>query len=159
MNLARQPGATPFVIDSLAGYPIHDFLHLTDGVYGNSNSWIGNSGNPGYAGLRFNGLFTISSIAFGRDNTGTFTDRTLGLYTLQYTRVADPGTGTAVTGNPDTGWATIGTLNYQSAGTGLFAEPLAPASLYVHPGGGDGASACSSLAPASAAARALMNWR
>ena len=123
MNLARQPGVTPFVIDSLAGYPIHDYLHIDDGVYGNPNSWIGNSGSPGYAGLRFGGLFTINSIAFGRDNTGGFSDRTLGLYTLQYTRVASPGTATTVTGNADTGWATIGTLNYQSAGTGLFANP------------------------------------
>jgi len=123
MNLALQPGVTPFVIDSLAGYPIHDYLHLNDGVYGNANSWIGNSGSPGYAGLRFGGLFTISSIAFGRDNTGTFSDRTLGLYTLQYTRVSSPGTSTTVTGNADTGWATIGTLNYQNAGTGLFGNP------------------------------------
>ncbi len=123
MNLARQPGAAPFVIDSLAGFAIHDYLHLNDGVYGNNNSWIGNSGSPGYAGIRLAGQFTINSIAFGRDNTATFNDRTLGLYTLQYTRVASPGTGTTVTGNPDTGWATIGTLNYQSAGSGLFASP------------------------------------
>jgi len=122
-NLARLPGAAPFVIDSLAGYPIHDFSHLNDGTYGNANSWIGNSGSPGYAGIRFGGLFTISSFAFGRDNLGTFNDRTLGLYTLQYTRVAVPGTATTFTGNPDTGWATIGTLNYQGAGLGLFAHP------------------------------------
>jgi hypothetical protein len=122
-NLARQPGVVPFVIDSLAGYPIHDYLHLNDGVYGNGNSWIGNSGSPGYAGLRFGGQFSISSIAFGRDSTATYNDRTLGLYTLQYTRVVLPGTGTTVTQNPDTGWANIGTLNYQSAGTGLFANP------------------------------------
>jgi hypothetical protein len=123
MNLARLPGATPFVIDSLVGYPIHNFTGLTDGVYGNNNSWIGNSGNPGYAGVRFGGLFTINSVAFGRDNTGTFADRTLGIYTLQYTRVATPDMNTSVTGNPDTGWATIGTMNYQAAGTGLFANP------------------------------------
>lgn len=123
MNLARQPGVAPFVIDSLAGFPIHDYLHLNDGAYGNPNSWIGNSGSPGYAGLRFGGLFTISSIAFGRDNLGAFSDRTLGTYTLQYTRVANPDGSTAVTGNADTGWATVGTLNYQSAGAGLFANP------------------------------------
>jgi hypothetical protein len=123
MNLARRPGAAPFVIDSLSGFPIHNFVGLTDGVYGNNNSWIGNSGSPGYAGVRFGGQFTISSVAFGRDNTATFTDRTLGLYTLQYTRVASPDSATTVTQNPDTGWANIGTLNYQSAGTGLFANP------------------------------------
>ena len=123
MNLARQPGSAPFVIDSLAGYPIHNYVGLTDGVYGNGNSWIGNSGSPGYAGVRFGGLSTISSIAFGRDNTGTYSDRTLGTYTLQYTRVATPGTGTTFTGNADTGWATIGTLSYQGAGTGFFTSP------------------------------------
>jgi hypothetical protein len=123
MNLARRVGASPFVIDSLSGFPIHNFVGLTDGIYGNNNSWIGNTGSPGYAGVNFGGLFTISSVAFGRDNTGTFGDRTLGTYTLQYTRVAAPGPATAVTGNADTGWANIGTLNYQGAGSGLFAAP------------------------------------
>jgi hypothetical protein len=153
MNLARQPGAAPFVIDSLAGFPIHNFVGLTDGVYGNGNSWIGNTGNPGYAGVRFSGLFSVGSIAFGRDNTATFSDRTLGLYTLQYTRVASPGTGTTVTQNPDTGWANIGTLNYQSPGTGLFANPSrrhrfaftpvdATGIRLVVPGTGIGAGTC-----------------
>ena len=123
MNLARQTGASPFAIDSLAGYSIHNFAGLTDGAYGNSHSWIGNSGSPGYAGVRFGGQFTISGFAFGRDNLGTYSDRTFGTYTLQYTRVASPGTGTAFTGYAGTGWATIGTLNYQGAGTGLFTAP------------------------------------
>ncbi len=123
MNLARQPGSVPFVIDSLAGYPIHDYLHLNDGQYGNSFSWIGNSGSPGYAGIRFSATNTVSSIAFGRDNTGGYADRTFGTYTLQYTRVPVPGAGTTFTGNPDTGWATIGTMNYQNAGSGLFTAP------------------------------------
>lgn len=122
-NLARQAGVVPFVIDSLAGIAIHNYLHLNDGIYGNNNSWIGNSGNPGYAGLRFGGLFTIRNIAFGRDNLGAFADRCLGLYTLQYTRVAVPGTSTAATGNPDTGWATVGTLEYQGPGVGVFNAP------------------------------------
>lgn len=122
-NLARQAGVVPFVIDSLAGIAIHNYLHLNDGVYGNNNSWIGNSGNPGYAGLRFGGLFTIRNIAFSRDNLGAFADRCLGLYTLQYTRVAVPGTSTPATGNPDTGWATVGTLDYQGPGIGAFNAP------------------------------------
>jgi hypothetical protein len=153
MNLARQAGAAPFVIDSLSGFPIHNFIGLTDGVYGNNNSWIGNSGSPGYAGVRFGGQFTINSIAFGRDNTGVVVDRMLGLYTLQFTRVASPGTGTTVTGNPDTGWANIGTMNYQSAGTGLFANPArrhrftftpveATGIRLVVPGTGIGAGTC-----------------
>jgi len=91
-NLARQQGAAPFVTDSLAlaGDPVHDYRYLDDGIYGNVSSWIGNSGSPGYAGISFGGLFTISSFAFGRDNTGTHFDRTFGLYTWQYTRVTTP---------------------------------------------------------------------
>lgn len=153
MNLARQPGSAPFVIDSLSGFPIHNFVGLTDGVYGNNNSWIGNSGNPGYVAVRFAGVNEVSGIAFGRDNTATFSDRTLGTYTLQYTRVASPGTATTVTQNPDTGWATIGTLNYQSAGSGLFANPSrrhrfgftpvdATAIRLLVPGTGIGAGTC-----------------
>jgi Lamin Tail Domain/CotH kinase protein len=153
MNLARQPGAFPFAIDSLVGYPIHVYTHLDDGVYGNSNSWIGNSGNPGYAGIGFGGMYTINSIAFGRDNLGNYSDRTLGLYTLQYTRVAAPGTTTVFTGNADTGWDTIGTLNYQGAGGGLFTSPSrrhrftftpvdATAIRLLVPGTGLGAGTC-----------------
>lgn len=123
MNLARQPGAAPFVIDSLAGSPIHSYLNLTDGLYGNSNSWIGNSGSPAFAGVRFGGLYSVSSFAFGRDNLGQFSDRTLGLYTLQYTRVTTPDVTTQVTSNADTGWAIVGTLNYHSTGTGFFTSP------------------------------------
>ena len=98
-------------------------------------------------------MFAVGSIAFGRDNTATFSDRTLGLYTLQYTRLASPGTGTTVTQNPDTGWANVGTLNYQNAGTGLFANPSrrhrftftpvdATGIRLVVPGTGIGAGTC-----------------
>ncbi len=153
MNLARQPGAAPFAIDSLAGYPIHNYTGLTDGLYGNANSWIGNSGSPGYAGVRFGGRFTVNGIAFGRDNLGTYTDRTLGTYTLQYTRVVTPDVSTVDTGNPETGWATIGTITYQSAGTGLFTAPsrrhrftFAPVAAtgirLLVPGTGMGAGTC-----------------
>ena len=122
-NLARAVGVKPFVIDSLSGFPIHDYLHINDGIYGNSHSWIGNSGNPGYVGLAFGSTQSVYSIAFGRDNTGQGNDRTLGLYTLQYTQVQKPGPTTTATGSPSTGWATLGTLNYLAAGEGLFARP------------------------------------
>ena len=58
----------------------------------------------------------VSSIAFGRDNNGAFTDRALGTYTLQYTTQPNPT-------NATTAWTTIGTLNYQSAGGTNFAFP------------------------------------
>ncbi|MBM3845414.1 MAG: hypothetical protein FJ405_03890, partial [Verrucomicrobia bacterium] len=152
-NLARESGATPLVIDSLEGFPIHAAVGLTDGVYGNANSWIGNSGSPAYAGVKLAGLRWVSGIAFGRDNTGTFTDRTLGLYTLQYTELENPGRSTPVTGNPATGWTTLGTLNYRSGGSGLFAnasrrhrytfDPVrATAVRLLVPGAGIGSGTC-----------------
>ena len=104
-NVALWPGSYPFAIDSLAGFPIHDFSHLNDGIYGNNNSWIGNSGAPAFAGIGFDGKFTIRSIAFGRDNTGTYFDRCQGLYTLQVTTVSDPNEFT-----PDEDWVTVGTI-------------------------------------------------
>jgi len=122
-NLATEPGAAAFALNSLAGYPIHDIANLNDGIYGNNNSWIGNSGSPGFAGVRLVGSHTVSGIAFGRDNLGTYTDRTLGTYTLQYTQVGVPSASTPDTGNPLTGWATVGTLNYQGTGSGLFTNP------------------------------------
>ncbi len=86
-------GAIPFVIDSLAGFSIHAKEGLNDGIYGNSNSWIGNT--AGYGGIRFSRMFTINSFAFGRDNSGVSNDRNIGDYTLQYTAVSSPGVSTS----------------------------------------------------------------
>ena len=123
MNLARQPGATPFASDVVPGLPMFSVAGLTDGVYGHNNSWVPNSATPAYCGVSFGGAFTVGSIAFGRDNTGAHTNRSLGLHTLQHTSIASPGVATVFTGNPATGWATLGTLNFLSAGTGDFTNP------------------------------------
>ncbi|HQL72403.1 MAG: hypothetical protein BWX88_01436 [Planctomycetes bacterium ADurb.Bin126] len=114
-------GATAFG-SSQYGAGVHLIANANDVYYGNSNSWLpSGSDTAPYIGINFGSLQTVGAIAFGRDNgndperSGTnFTDRSLGLYTLQYTQVSSPGTGTGVTGNPSTGWATIGTLNYAS---------------------------------------------
>ena len=69
-NLALQSnGSTAFAKDLLPGYTAHSIPHLNDGVYGNSDSWIGNS-SPTFAGVAFSSPQTIDEIAFGRDNTG-----------------------------------------------------------------------------------------
>jgi hypothetical protein len=79
------------------GAPFHLIPNLNDGLYGNANSWIGGDGDPGpiHAGVLLDGLYDVTSIAWGRDNgldaangdccTGQLTDRVLGLYTLQRT--------------------------------------------------------------------------
>ncbi|MEX2187213.1 MAG: PEP-CTERM sorting domain-containing protein [Pirellulales bacterium] len=113
------------------GVAFHRAVNLNDGIYGNSNSWIPGSNNPAgpFAGVALHGMFYVSQIAFGRDNgNGAFDDsvagsdacggqcddRYLGLYTLQYTQLANPDKNTPQTGDPATGWADIGTVNYTS---------------------------------------------
>ena len=91
-----------FAKDDLAVGP-HNIPNLNDGLYGNNDSWIGNS-ESSFAGIAFaGGAQTINGIAFGRDNTGQYADRAAGNYLLQYTTDANPGALT-----PDGSWTTIG---------------------------------------------------
>ena len=106
-NLARSSGAIAFSKDEF-GDP-HFTASLNNGSYGNASSWIGNS-TPSFAAIALGQSRPIDRIAFGRDNTGTFTDCCLGNYTVQYTNVAAPNAAT-----PDTSWTTIGQLDYQTA--------------------------------------------
>ena len=133
VNLASTQGATPFTssdLGPLIGINFHVAANLNDGLYGNSNSWIGGDALNPYAAIRLNGLATLSSFAFGRDNgNGAFDDssagtdacggqcddRSLGVYTVQITRVSFPDAATTDTGDAATGWQTIGTLNYASS--------------------------------------------
>ncbi len=94
------------------GYGIHFIHHLNDATYGNSNSWIGGDGTAPIAGISFSGAKTVSSIAWGRDNTGQYSDRTLGTYQVQYTTVANPDAST-----PDSAWATVGSVTYDGSTT------------------------------------------
>ena len=114
-NLAATGAA--FAKDVLPGYASHQIPNLNDHLFGNAESWIGNTTGT-FAGVSFGATAVqVSSIAFGRDNNnGGLTDRTLGTYTLQYTTLPNPT-------NATTAWTTIGTLNYQSAGGTNFALP------------------------------------
>jgi len=105
------------------GIAFHVAANLNDGLYGNINSWISGAAPDPYGALRFNSLVNVSSIAWSRDNGlaegdscgGTCTDRAVGVYTLQYTSIEFPGQPdgtTAETGDPSTGWTTIGTIEY-----------------------------------------------
>ncbi len=127
-NLATAPGTTAFTSSDLGpelGIVFHVAANLNDGLYGNANSWIGGAfaGAP-YAGISLSGLSYVNAFAIGRDNgnntaseccDGQLADRSLGVYTVQITRLASPGGGTPDTGDASTGWQTIGTLNYQSS--------------------------------------------
>ncbi len=98
-------GGTAFAKDCITGFTQHSIAHLNDGIYGNSNSWIGN-GQSDFAGVAFKQACTIDALAFGRDNGGestVYTDRYTGTYIFQYTRAANPNAST-----PDSQWTSFG---------------------------------------------------
>jgi len=112
-NLAlASNGGVAFAKDLLGNgsfAPTHTIPNINDGLYGNQDSWIGNSDNS-FIGVKLPSLSLVDSVAWGRDNGGeanAFTDRTLGVFTLQYTTVANPNELTL-----DSDWITIGTLDY-----------------------------------------------
>jgi hypothetical protein len=115
LNLA--PGKTPFAKDTFP-LPPHALASVNDGTYGQASSWL--AGSPdSFVGIQLGATTQwIGGFAFGRDNVGDNTDRSLGFYTLQYTTVANPDGAT-----PDASWTTIGTLDYQSAGGANFTSP------------------------------------
>ena len=147
-NLARGVGAVAFAKDLLPGFPAHTIPHLNDGLYGNNNSWIGNSQNS-FCAVSFGATTkTVRGIAWGRDNTGTFTDRTLGNYTVQYTTTPNPSAST-----PDSAWVTIGSINYTGPSGALLSLPSrrhrfnfaavdATGVRLICPGNGIGSGAC-----------------
>jgi hypothetical protein len=98
--------------------------NVIDGFYGNNHSWISGfeevpanvdvSAGP-FVGVRFTNTIAMRSIAWGRHNAGdpVVTDRWAGTYTLQVTSVGNPDAGTTETGDPATGWVTLGTVKYE----------------------------------------------
>lgn len=117
-NVAREAATTVFATDSIAGYAYHVYGNVRDGVYGNVNSWIGNT-DPGTVGYKFGGNRTIWSVAWGRDNTNAVRDnRVLGIYKIQFTQLISAGNVAAATENSATGWATISTVTYTGADAG-----------------------------------------
>ncbi len=145
LSLAANGGGA-FAKDLLPGYPAHTIPHLNDGIYGNSNSWIGNSQNS-FCGISLGAApVTVAGIAWGRDQTGASADRTAGTYTIQYTTAANPGAATAASA-----WTTVGTVTY-TAVTGAFpvsqrhrynfAPVQATGVRLICPGSGLGSGAC-----------------
>lgn len=123
--LASQ-GTTPFTSSDLANgtnFPYHRALSLNDGLYGNSHAWISTNGLGGtadpqpFAGLNFGGTVLLTNVAWSRDNGDNAeligTDRAVGTYTLQFTTVPEPDATLVDTDIPETGWATLGTVEYR----------------------------------------------
>jgi len=101
-------GGIAFAKDAAFG-PTHSIVKANDGIYGNSNSWIGATTNS-FVGVAFDDLYLIDQVAWGRDNDGAepfFIDRTSGIYTVQYTQAANPNAATL-----DSDWITIDSIVY-----------------------------------------------
>ncbi len=85
LNHALQGGAfaRPAVaFDVIPGYDaIHRPEFANDGLYGNGSSWISHSENS-WLKVDFGQPVLISSIAFGRDRTGSYDDRDPGHFTI-----------------------------------------------------------------------------
>jgi hypothetical protein len=104
-NLATN--GTAFAKDVIPEFDAHTIPHLNDGIYGNANSWIGDSANT-FAAINLGATpIAIDRIAFGRDNQGNFPDRSLDHYIVQYTTTPNPNANTAT-------WTTIGAVDYRS---------------------------------------------
>jgi len=89
----------------------HFTYKINDGLYGNSNSWLGAGfAHNDYIALSFATPVTIASFAFGRDNTGGFVDRSLMPIIIEYSTDYVPG-DSLFTGT----WITVGTLDYFSS--------------------------------------------
>lgn len=113
-NLATN--GTAFALDALADGGVYDFHNigaLNDGIYGNSNSWIGNGdiGTSGaFAGINLNGAFYLDGFAFGRDNNPWYEDRSDGNYTIQVTTSISPDENTI-----DSLWTTLDVVTVASS--------------------------------------------
>lgn len=128
-NLAlASNGAVPFSSSDLGpelGIGFHVAANLNDGIYGNANSWISASADPGpkaFVGINLGAPTALAGIAWGRDNGngafddsdpgtdccgGQVDDRSVGVYTLQFTSVPNPDATT-----PDGAWTTIADFLY-----------------------------------------------
>ena len=110
-------GKTAFAQDEIGAAP-HAIAKVNDGVSGNANSWIAGTQNS-FVGINLGATAVpVRCLAFGRDASGSFTDRHLGLYEVQFTTVANPDATT-----PGGSWTTVGTMDYQSAGGANFTNP------------------------------------
>ncbi|MEQ1748723.1 MAG: cadherin-like beta sandwich domain-containing protein [Prosthecobacter sp.] len=119
---------TIFAKDHIGIVP-HSINGVKDGVYGDTGSWIAGSGDT-FICVNFGTTpVSIGKIAFGRDNTGTATDRWSAIYTLQFTTSPNPNDGTL-----DSNWHDLGTLDYTTLPqTGLFSLPARRHVWQVHP--------------------------
>ncbi|NLH18225.1 MAG: hypothetical protein GX455_16745 [Phycisphaerae bacterium] len=75
-NLAlAKSGAVASASSCLPGYAIHQIVHLNDGLYGNSHSWIAENSGGEWAQIQLPKPAVIHRVVFSRDREGKFHDR------------------------------------------------------------------------------------
>ena len=75
VNLAlASTGAKATASSCLPGYAIHQVVHLNDGLYGNSHSWIAAGDAEEWAQIELPKPAQIAKVVFSRDREGKFKD-------------------------------------------------------------------------------------
>ena len=95
---------------------IHCWDNLNDGLYGNSNSWIGRT-NGDKAGVVLPEVRTIVGIQLARDLSGessVYGDRAGGTITVEYSATANDD---RTPWNSITGWESAGSISGWAANT------------------------------------------
>lgn len=110
-------GATPYGSSSISGYPYHKIAGINDGWYGNDGNinYGGGAGSSGASwipttfsaigGVTLAGPTTIGQVAWGRDSSLTYQERTAGTY---YFEVSTDGLGFF---NGAKVWTTVGSVS------------------------------------------------
>lgn len=76
-------GTKPTASSELPGYPIHKIVHINDGKFGNSHSWISNENGAGWIQLELPKIETIDRIEWARDRSGLLVDRLATSYKIE----------------------------------------------------------------------------
>ena len=75
-NLAlAKTGAVATASSCLRGYPIHQIVHLNDGLYGNRHSWIAAGTRNEWVQIELPETVTLSRVVFSRDREARYQDR------------------------------------------------------------------------------------
>jgi hypothetical protein len=82
-------GATATASSSLTGYEIHKLVHVNDGRYGNSHSWISNEPGAGWVQIELPQVTRIDRIEWARDREGRFGDRLATSYRIEVSTDGD----------------------------------------------------------------------
>lgn len=112
-------GAVPHASSVISGYPFHAISGLNDGWYGNNGninygdgvgasgaSWIPTT-QTATAGITLASPNTLDRIAWGRDSSMTWNERTSGLYTVKVSTDALPFF------DPNKAWQVVGSVQLQ----------------------------------------------